>query len=106
MIHNYINLTPSLESGLFTIGAAAVTGIFTWFGGDQRGKSKGRAEFINAVEKAAELVITRLEAEIERLQEMHQECEEHKTVLSARVDFLMKEGPIAVYHLNKDKLDG
>lgn len=83
-----------------------MTGLFSWFGGNQDGKSKGRAEFINAVEKAAELVITRLEAEIERLQEMHQECEEHKTVLSARVDFLMKEGPIAVYHLNKDKLDG
>lgn len=82
-----------------------MTGVFTWLGGKHDGKAKGRAEFINAVEKAAELVITRLEAEIERLQELHQECEEHKTILSARVDLLLS-GEVPLYHLNKDKLDG
>ena len=106
MIHNIINLPPSLQSGLFTLGAAAVTGVFSWLTGTGHGRIKGRAEFINAVEKAAELVITRLEGEIAKISRLHAECEESKAVLAARVDFLMKEGPIAVYHLNRDNLDG
>lgn len=104
--HLLSNLSPTAESGLFTIGAAAVTGILGALGGDRAGKVKGRAEFVNAVEKAAELVITRLETEIEKVSKMHKECEEHKTILSAQVDMLMKDGTIATYHLNRDKLDG
>lgn len=83
-----------------------MTGIFSWLGGNGQGKMKGRAEFINAVERAAELVISRLEGEIDRVAQMHRECEEHKTILQARVDLLMRDGTVAHYHLNKDKLDG
>ena len=105
MLHNFV-IPPVMQTGLFTIGAAAVTGIFSWLGGNDRGKMKGRQEFINAVERAAELVITRLESEIERMSNMHRECEESKTLLSAQIDMLMKDGTVAHYHLNRDKLDG
>lgn len=103
---NHFTITPSIESGLFSLGAATVTGILTWLGGSKEGKAKGRAEFINAVERAAELVITRLEDQIERVSKMHRECEESKSLLAAQVEFLMKEGPLPIYHMNKDKFDG
>ncbi len=80
-----------------------MTGLLTWMGGDHTGKQKGRAEFISAVEDAASLVITRLEKEIDKVAKMHQECEEHKTILQARVDLLMKDGSVAHYHINPDR---
>ena len=83
-----------------------MTGILTWLGGDKAGKKAGRAEFVNAVEKAAELVITRLETEIEKVSRMHRECEESKTILSAQVQMLMKDGTVESYHINRDQING
>lgn len=83
-----------------------MTGILSWLGGNDRGKIKGRQEFINAVERAAELVITRLESEIDRVSKMHRECEESKTILSGQIEVLMKNGTVAHYHINRDNIDG
>lgn len=108
----HFNISPAVENGIFTMGAAAVTGILGLLSGDHSGKQKGRAEFINAVERAAELVITRLETQVirqetqmARLETMHEECERTKAQLAAQVEELMT-GPVAAYHLNKDRLDG
>lgn len=106
MIHHLLTITPSIESGLFTLGAAMLTGIFSYLGGNDQGKQKGRKEFIDAVERAAELVITRLETEVARVARMHQECEDSRTILSAQVEMLMKDGSVASYHINKDAVDG
>lgn len=83
-----------------------MTGILAWFGGDKDGKQKGRKEFIDAVERAAELVITRLETEVERVAKMHRECEESKTILTGQIEVLMQNGKVAHYHLNRDAIDG
>lgn len=105
-------LPPLIVSGMFTIGAAAVSGILTWFGGEKSGKTKGRAEFIDAVERAAALVITRLEGLLEAAEakhadcvSQHQDCVDLNAAMKAQIAELMA-GPIPAYHNNANALDG
>lgn len=81
-----------------------MTGVFSFLSGNGRGRAKGRKEFIDAVERAAELVITRLESELDRREKLHLECEESRVSQQAQIDFLMSGG-VAAYHLNRDGLD-
>lgn len=93
MIHD---LPPIVVSGLFSLGAAGVSGVLTWFGGERSGKTKGRKEFINAVESAAALVITRLETLLDGAEArerlclaQHQECTDTLAGMKLQITELM-----------------
>lgn len=95
-------IPPNIVNGLFTLGAAGVSGILTWFGGKRSGVTKGRIEgetrFIEAVKEAASLVIT-------GLSEQHEECKAELAAVKGQIAEIMA-GKIPVYHLNQDGVDG
>lgn len=97
LIPNFSNLPPAAVNGMFTVGAAAVSGIFSWWGGDRGGSKRGRIEgetrFINAVHDAAALVI-------DGLSQQHEECKAKLAEVQAQVDSIMA-GNVPFYHVNK-----
>lgn len=95
-------IPPFIVSGLFSLGAAGVTGIFTWLGGEHTGKGKGRiegeAKFINAVKDAAAIVI-------EGLKEQHEECRSELASVKAQIAELMAAS-VPGYEINPGRQDG
>lgn len=79
-------IPPLIVSGLFSLGAATVTGILGLFTGERAGKTAGRiegeAKFINAVKDAAAIVI-------EGLKEQHEECRAELAKVKEQIEGLM-----------------
>lgn len=74
-------------------------------GGRRQGQGEGRAEFINAVQEAAELAIHKLEEAVHRVTDQHRECERNLAEVRGQIDDIMT-GRVPLYHLNQSKLDG
>lgn len=102
MVHD---IPPLIVSGLFSLGAATVTGLLGWFGGDRSGVEKGRVQFINAVREAAELVIGELKESMQRVTDHADQCEAELAEVRQHIDDIMS-GRVPLYHLNKDRFDG
>lgn len=101
-----------LANGLFTLGAAGVSGVLSWFGGDKSGKSKVRADFVSEIERASTVVLTRVERQLEKAEareaeclSQHQECVGTLNTMKAQIAELMSLG-VPSYHLNRDGIDG
>ena len=105
--HELLQIPPIVTTGLFSLGAAAVTGLFSWLGGERSGKDR----FINAIKEAAQLAIEILEDRMGELRTMHQECldrhgecENNVALLQQQIDDLLI-GRVPVYHVNKKTPD-
>lgn len=101
-----------LVNGLFTLGAAGVSGILSWFGGDKSGKSKVRADFVSEIERASTVVLTRVERQLEKAEareaeclSQHQECVGALSTMQAQIAEMMAVG-VPAYHVNRDGIDG
>lgn len=86
--------------GVGGVAAALITPVFAYAAGNRSGK----AEFINAVSKASEVLMQRLHAEIERVDKARQHCEEGHLACEAKLTEFrveidrMMNGRIADYH--------
>lgn len=116
--HALTPLPPIVINGLFTIGAAAVSGAFSWLGGKHEGKRKGRiegeekvhADYINAIQGAASHVIEELRDLVSRSEAREAECvtelasvkakqaafDAQQAALRSQIEALMS-GPVASY---------
>lgn len=110
MLHH--DIPPLIVNGLFTLGAAGVSGILSWWGGDRSGKSKVRADFVTEIERASTVVIKRLEnllqgAEVREALCMaqHQECVDTLAEMKAQIGELMA-GAVPGYEMNPGRQDG
>lgn len=94
-------IPPVVVNGMFTMGAAAVSGLVSWWGGDRGGNKRGRIEgetrFINAVHDAAALVI-------DGLSQQHEECKAQLALVNQQIDDIMN-GRVPIYHVNKNSMD-
>lgn len=101
MIHD---LPPIVINGLFTLGAAGVTGLLSWFGGDKSGKNKVRADFISEIERASTVVLTRVERQLEKAEAreaacvaQHQECIGALDLMKRQIEDLMASTVVPPY---------
>ena len=98
-----MDIDPTKTAGF----VAAILGIFSTVTAWVRGQSSGRAEFITAVHKASDQVITQLRAEVERKAADHASCEEqlaaHRKETEGRLQAMEEEinrlmkGPVPPY---------
>lgn len=86
-----IEFSQSTISGLWSVAGSIALGLIGWLGGAHKGRGQGRAEFIDAVERAARLVIEKLEVEVAKVSRMHEECEKNSLDLRTQMEEL-KEG--------------
>lgn len=107
---------PPLPPGFDRVVEAGIVAALSWWsgqrGGRRQGQGEGRAEFINAVQEAAELAINELKDAVHRVTEQHRitdaqhrECERNLAEVRGQIDDIMT-GRVPLYHLNHSKLDG
>lgn len=112
MLHHDFN--PIIANGLFTLGAAAVSGLLGMVTGKRKGRIEGEekvhADYINAIQGAASDVIQELRELVSRSEAREAECvtelaavkakqaafDAQQAALRAQIESLMS-GPIASY---------
>lgn len=109
MIHE---IPPLIVNGLFTLGAASVTGILSWFSGDKSGKDKIRADFVSEIERASTVVLTRVERQLEKAEareaeclSQHQECVGTLAAMKAQIAELMANA-VPGYEIHAGRQNG
>lgn len=109
------DLPPVVANGLFTLGAAALTGLIGMITGKHKGRIEGEekvhADYINAIQGAASHVIEELRDLVSRSEAREAECvtelgavkdkqaayEAQQSALRAQIEALMS-GPVATYN--------
>lgn len=89
-------IPPIITNGLFTIGAAMISGMLAWRNGDKSGQEKVHANYVAAIQSASADVIAELRTVITEAKAHEAECIGKLNAVEAQISELMRD-PVKIY---------